>query len=60
MEVSGQIHTPAALSPGEIAPGTLWIGGCEGPRAGLEAVEKRRTYRCRESNPASDSLKMIK
>jgi hypothetical protein len=28
--------------PGERGPSTLWIGDCVGPRAGLDAVEKRR------------------
>jgi hypothetical protein len=36
MEVSGQLHPPAALPPG-----THWIGGCVGARAGLDAVQKR-------------------
>jgi hypothetical protein len=33
MEVSGQFHAPATLPPGEIGPGTHWIGGWVGPRA---------------------------
>jgi hypothetical protein len=40
--VSGQLHAPAALPPGERATGTHWIGGWVGPRAGLDAVEKRK------------------
>jgi hypothetical protein len=40
MEVSDQLHTPAALPPGEVGPGTHWIGGWVGPRAGLDVVEK--------------------
>jgi hypothetical protein len=37
MEVSGQLHSPAAL------PTVIhWIGGWVGPRAGLNAVEKRK------------------
>jgi hypothetical protein len=39
MEVSGQLHAPAALPRGERAPGTVWIGGWVGFRAGLDAVE---------------------
>jgi hypothetical protein len=31
MEVSDQFHALAALPPGEIAPGTHWIGGWVGP-----------------------------
>jgi hypothetical protein len=37
MEVSGQPHASAALTPG-----THWIGGLVGPRAGLDDVEKRK------------------
>jgi hypothetical protein len=51
MEVSGQLHAPGALPPGERAPGSHWIGGWIGPRAGLDAVEKRKSLHCRESNP---------
>jgi hypothetical protein len=40
--VSGQLHSPAALPPGEKAPGTHWIGGCVNPRAGLDDVGKRK------------------
>jgi hypothetical protein len=40
--VSGQLHTPAALPPGETAHGTHWIGGWVGPRAGLDDVEKKK------------------
>jgi hypothetical protein len=35
----------------EIGPGTHWIGGWVGPRAGLDAVEKRQIFPRRESNP---------
>jgi hypothetical protein len=38
-EVSGQLHTPAALFPGK-SPGTHWIGGWVGPPS--------RYGRCRE------------
>jgi len=40
MEVSGQLHAPAALPPGK-EPVTHWIGGWVGPRAVLDAVVKR-------------------
>jgi hypothetical protein len=41
MEVSGQLHAPAAL-PRETAPGTHWIGGWVGPqgRSGRGGEEK--------------------
>jgi hypothetical protein len=42
MEVSGQLHAPATLLPGKEPPGTHWIGGWVGPRAGLDMVEKRK------------------
>jgi hypothetical protein len=32
---------PRHINPGETAPGTHWIGGWVGPRAGLDDVEKR-------------------
>jgi len=42
MEVCSQLHAPVALPPGKELPVTNWIGGCMGPRAGLEAVAKGR------------------
>jgi hypothetical protein len=52
MEVSGQLHASATLSPEESAPGTYWIGDWVGPRAGLDAVEKRKiSCLCQEWNP---------
>jgi hypothetical protein len=51
MEVSGQLHAPAALPPGKESPGIHWIGGWVGPRAGLDATEKREALHCRKSNP---------
>jgi hypothetical protein len=35
---------------GEGAPDTHEIGGWEGPRFGMDAVEKRKIFHCRESN----------
>jgi hypothetical protein len=43
MEVSGQLHALADLPPGERAPCTHCIGGWVGPRAGLDAVENRKS-----------------
>jgi hypothetical protein len=40
MEVSGQLHAPAALPPTERAPGTHWIESWVGARAVLDAVVK--------------------
>jgi hypothetical protein len=50
MEVNGQFHAPAALPLGESIPGTYWIRGWEGPRAGLGAMEKRKILQCWEWN----------
>jgi hypothetical protein len=53
MEVSGQLHAPAALPP-ERDPGTHWIGGWVGPRAVLDAVVKKKIPGPRrESNPTT-------
>jgi hypothetical protein len=41
MEVSGQLHAPAALPLGKV-PCTHRIGGWVGPRAFLDAVVKRK------------------
>jgi hypothetical protein len=37
MEVSGELHALGVLPPWEEPP----VGGCVGPRVGLDAVEKR-------------------
>jgi hypothetical protein len=53
MEVSDQLHAPAALPPGkEPPPRTHLIGGRVGPTAVLDAVVKREIPTPhRESNP---------
>jgi hypothetical protein len=52
MGVSGQRHAPAALYPRGKDPGTHWIGGWVGPRAGLDAGARRKIIcPCRGSNP---------
>jgi hypothetical protein len=56
MEVSGQFHAPAALPPGESAPGTHWIGGWVGPRADVDAVEKRKIFPTGIRSPASQPV----
>jgi len=38
MEVSGQLHAPATLSPRKELPGTHWIGGWVGLRTVLDTV----------------------
>jgi hypothetical protein len=42
MEVNGQLHIPHAYLQGKV-PDINWIGGWMGPRAGLDAVEKRKS-----------------
>jgi hypothetical protein len=58
MEVRGHLHASAAYIPGEIAPGTHSIGGWVGPRAGLDAVEKRKILPLEgvEPRPSTPSL----
>jgi hypothetical protein len=52
MEVSGQLHVPAALPH--------WIGGLVGSRAVLDAVVKRKIPSPRrESNPRSPIFQPI-
>jgi hypothetical protein len=38
----GEWSVSRRSTTGERAPGTHWIGGWVGPRAGLDAVEKRK------------------
>jgi hypothetical protein len=43
----------SCFTPGEGTPGTRWIGGWVGLRAGLDTVEERkRTYPCGNRTPA--------
>jgi hypothetical protein len=41
---------PGRFTPGERALGTHWIGGCVGPRAGLDNMEKAKFFTYRDSN----------
>jgi hypothetical protein len=51
----GKVVSLGRYTPGERAPGTHWIGGWVGPRAGLDAPEKRKiSCPCRESKPSSE------
>jgi hypothetical protein len=53
MGMSGQRQAPAArFTPGERTPGTHWIGGWMGLRAGLDAGARIKILcPCRGSNP---------
>jgi hypothetical protein len=60
MEVSGQLHAPAALPPGKEPPGTHWIGGWVGPGAVLDAVVKRKIPSPRrETNPRTPIVQLV-
>jgi hypothetical protein len=41
----------SASRPCRFTPGSHWIIGWVGLRVGLDAVEKRKSFHCRESNP---------
>jgi hypothetical protein len=50
---------PGRFTPGEIVPGTHWIGGWAGPGAGLDAMEKRKiSYHFGESNRGRSTLSL--
>jgi hypothetical protein len=55
MEVSCQIHKPAALSWGK-APDIHWIRGCVGLRAHLNAMEERKILSLPRIEPRPSSL----
>jgi hypothetical protein len=52
MEVSGQLHAPAALPPGINSPGTYYIGDWVEPKAGLDAVDERKSCPAASRTPA--------
>jgi len=50
------VTCPGSFTPRERAPGTHWIGGWVVPRAGLDAMVKRKIpSSCRDLNPHSSS-----
>jgi hypothetical protein len=49
MEVSGQLHTPAALPPGKSTAVLIAIGGWVEPIVGLDVMEKRTIFPLLES-----------
>jgi hypothetical protein len=57
MEVSAQLHVPAALSPKKQPSGTHCMWGCVSPRAGVDFMEKRNiSWAYRKSNPNTSVL----
>jgi len=49
-----------SFTPQERAPGSHWIGGWVGLRAGLDAVEKRKNpYPCREQEPGRRARSLL-
>jgi hypothetical protein len=60
MEVSGQLHAPAAFPPKERASGALWTGVWVGPIAILDTVVKRKIPSSRrEPNPRTPIVQSI-
>jgi hypothetical protein len=59
MEVSCQLHPPAALLLGERASGTQWIGVWIGLRAELDAVEEKISYLFLVSNLDSRVVQLV-
>jgi hypothetical protein len=60
MEMSGQLHVPVALPPGEGAHVTHWLRGWVDLRAGVDAEAKRKIRSpCRESNPVLPARSLI-
>jgi hypothetical protein len=53
MEMSGQLHTPAALAPGENETDIHYTGDWVGPRVCLDIMENKNLLPYRESK--SDS-----
>jgi hypothetical protein len=54
--VSGQFHVTVSFTSGERVTDTHWIGGSVGPRAGLNAVEKRKIFPLLGIKPKRDRM----
>jgi hypothetical protein len=50
---------PGLFTPRERTPGTNWIGGWVGPRAGLDDVEKRNFLPLRDSNSDPSVVQLV-
>jgi hypothetical protein len=55
MEVSGQLHAPAALPPGERVAVTHWIRRLGGPHRRTGCCWEEKSLPCRESNRNSSA-----
>jgi hypothetical protein len=49
---------PSRFTSGEIAAGAHWLGGWEGPRAGVYGVERRQILHCRESLTEGEMMEL--
>jgi hypothetical protein len=58
MEMSGQLHSPAVLTPGGRAPGTNWRGGWVGPRSGPDTGEEKNILSLQELNPGLQASRL--
>jgi hypothetical protein len=55
--LSGQHHAPAVLYPQEWTPGTHFIGGWVGPRAGLDTEDRKKSFApARDQTPVVQSI----
>jgi hypothetical protein len=56
MDVSSQLHAPAALPLGEAFPCYRCKGGWVGPRPGLDVMEKRKISFPRQEQNSDSSI----
>jgi hypothetical protein len=62
MEVNGELQAPGSFTQGERTAGTRSTGGWVAPRAGVDAVAKRKNPfigTCRESNPDRPARSLV-
>jgi hypothetical protein len=59
MEVGGDIHASAALTPGERAPGIRWIGGWVSLRTGLDDMKRVNFGPHRDSNSDLSAVQSV-
>jgi hypothetical protein len=55
--MNGQLHALSGLNSEKRTPGTHWIGGWVGLRAGLDTEDRVKILcLCQESNPVTQSV----